>query len=163
MRMRGAKIFCCVDLQRSKTVYKRTKPLPPVLSLLSLVILWSNPATDSTLSGRLRLATSVETLIRFWFGCASATRSSTSWTRWFIISTRTKAAVQINKDTSDTGQTSLGEQLWKSRADECSCFSAMIKHWRPTIMQHSLWCGVKIYSPRSVYMKFDSRVYSGLN
>ena len=96
--------------------------LPSASSLLSSVILWLNSPSDSTLSERLKLAASVKTLIRFWLCRASAKRSSTSCTRWFIISTRTKAAVQINKDTNDTGQTSLGELLW---ADECPCFSAM--------------------------------------
>ena len=145
-------------------IYNRTKPLPSVLSLLSLIILWSNSATDSTLSGRLKLAASVETLIRFWICRASATRSSTSWTLWFIISTRTKAAVQINKDTNDTGQTSLEEKPWKSRANDCSCFSAITKHWRRTIMQRSLWCGVKIYSaPRRVWNATLVFTCSGLN
>ena len=101
--------------------------LPCVTSFLSSTILWSNSPSDSTLPGHLKLAASVKTLISFWFCLTSATRSSTSWTRWFIISTRTKAAVQINKDTNDTGQTSLDEHLWKSRAGECSCFSAMTK------------------------------------
>ena len=102
--------------------------LPCVISFLSSIILRSNsPSDDSTRSGRLKLAAAVETLIKFWFCQTFTTRSSTLWTRWFIISTRTKAAVQINKDSNDTGQTSLDEQLWKSRVDECPCFSAMTK------------------------------------